>query len=410
MDRKYTFRVGDLSPGTVFDSPLYTVEGLKLADEFTVLNSERLERLKNWEIKKITSTGQPLTDREKEKIKEAADKGRQKLREASSGENLADRVDHSAVEEAKFYDLVDKKQVRRAYFRTLENTEKLLDKLSNTGISQLKEIRATLRPLYNSIWNYQMLLLYFISDQGLEDTDYIYRYSLNTSILSMIIADQIGYSQEEIRTVGMGGLVHDTGMLRLPRKIRVKQDKLSDLEKKTMQKHVNKGIRGLPSLEGVGNSISSVITQHHENYDGSGYPKGLAGDEIHPHARIVNLAMTYIAMTQPRYHRQEYGVQHSIREVIYREKQKFDPVVLKGFIKVMGIYPPGSLIKISSGHHALVMKTTPGRPLSPVVRVLTDAEGNKLDSPYRLQLSEENTTVDQTLNKSDYNIQAFDLV
>ncbi len=409
MGGKNKFQVKYLEPGTVFETPLFTGDGLKLADEFTVLTAERLDKLKKWGVKAVTSSGSPLTENQQQELKKAAEESKKKLRPAESRIPLEEKVDHSAVEEAVFYDPLDKKQVKKSYDRALEKTRDLFEKFNREGINELTEIKSALSPVFNSVWNYQLLLLYLISDQEHAEEGYIYRYSLNTAILSMIIADQLDYSRAENRLLGMGALLHDAGMLKLPERLRKQEGKYSEREKQTMQKHVNKALQGLaggPKFE----VIRSIITQHHESYDGRGYPRGLEGEEINPYARIVNLVMTYVAMTQPRFHRRQYGVQHSIREVIYREKQKFDPVVLKGFVRIMGVYPPGSLIKISSGHHALVMESAPERPLSPIVRVLTDVEGNKLEEPYRLHLSRENITVDKTLVKSDYKFRAFEVV
>ena len=406
---KNIFRLEDLEPGTVFDTALFTAAGLKLADEFTVLTDERLKKLEQWGVREVASSGAPLSSDQQQKIKEAAAESKKKLQPASAGPSLEEKVDHSAVEEPKFYDPLDKKQVKKSYEKARAGTRKLLDKFNREGIGGLDELESALAPVFNSIWNYQHLLLYLMSDQRPEEENYIYHYSLNTALLSMIIADQLGYSQAQIRILGMGALVHDAGMLKLPDSLRQQEGGFSEREQQMMQKHVNKALRGIPGGPKF-EVIKAIITQHHENYDGSGYPEGVSGEEINPFARIVNLAMTYVAMTQPRRHRRQYGVQHSIREVIYRDKQKFDPVALKGFVRIMGVYPPGSLIKISSGHRALVMKSVSNRPLSPVVRVLTDSEGNRLEEPYRLHLSQENVTVDGILDKEKYNFQAFEVV
>ncbi|MFP4687060.1 MAG: HD-GYP domain-containing protein [bacterium] len=405
----------DLKPGMVFKTPVFTAEGYKLLEPYTPLAERHLERLKQWEIREIFTEAPPLSSREQKKLRQESEKQVLEPEDITISEGktkepeLKDRVDHDAVEPACFYDKTDKVFLRSSYGQALERTEELLERLSRGVVGRQHELFQTLRPAFGLIWEYKLLLLYLFHSQKLDQEEYIYTYSLNTALLAMMLADELGYEKEEIRYIGVGGLIHDVGMLIIPRPIRKKEGTFNQREKKIVQGHVKKSENCFRRFSNFDPRLKKTVLQHHEHWDGSGYPLGLKEKQIHPYARIVNLAMTYVAMNQPRYHRKQFGLAHSVREVIYKDKKKFDPEVLKAFVRIVGIYPPGSFIRLSSGHHALVIKNNPSRPLNPVVRVITDANGNRLQEPYRLYLDREKETIESLLDQKSFNYNSFDM-
>jgi len=409
-----SFFVDDLDRGMVFESPLYSDKGFKLLEPYTPLEKRHFERLKQWRIKEVFVKSEPLTSTQQEELRRESEKPLLEPDELAGPpekpeQQLKNKVDHEAVELARFYKQTDKTFVRASYQQALEGTEKLLDRLSRGAVARQQELFKTLRPVFSLIWDYKLLLLYLIHGQEIGDEDYFYKYSLNTSLLSMLLADQLNYEKEEIRYIGVGALIHDVGMLNIPQTVRKKEGSLNERERQIVQDHVKKSKTCFRRFRELDDRILKIVTQHHEHWDGSGYPQGLEKKKINSAARIVNLAMTYIAINQPRHHREQFGVARSIREVIYKDKKKFDPEALKAFVRIMGIYPPGSFVRLSSGHHALVIENKSDRPLNPVVRVISDPSGNILEEPYRLYLDKEKEKIESLLDNSIYGYYAFEM-
>ncbi|MFB6355370.1 MAG: HD-GYP domain-containing protein, partial [bacterium] len=244
---------------------------------------------------------------------------------------------------------------------------------------------------FEHVWHLPRIVLYLLSDQQIpvEGEDYLLNYSLNTSILSMILASDMDYSLKEAKVVAAGGLVHDIGMLKIPQFIRKKAGELTDEELEVMREHPDHGRRILEDIENLEPEVARVAMEHHEQMDGSGYPKGIQGGEIHSHARIINLCMKYIAMTQPRDYRDSRGRQETVRTMLKEEKEQFDPEVLNSFMRVVGLYPVGLFVELNSGCHAMVNYANPESPKQPRVKVFTDPGGEKIDKPYNVDLSEE---------------------
>ncbi len=404
------FRVDQLSSGVVFDCPIYTPNGQKLADSFARLNQKQLKKLNNWDIRIIYAKNSPLSREEKDKYRQQAAKTsiEDSFTEIEA-EALKDIENQSAVRSCERFHNRDKKYVRAVYQKSLDLTEDLIEKLSRNLVNKLSRIYETLKPINPCIWQKQQLLLFLIADEKIAGDEYIYKYSLHTAIISMLLGQKMGFPRGEIRRLGAGALVHDVGMLKIPRIIRKKEGKLTYEQREKMKKHLPRGEDMLSELDSYHSSIQHVLEQHHEQYDGSGYPNHLTGDEIHPHARIVNLAMTYVALTQPRYHRREYGVTRSVREVIYEQRSRYDPGVLKAFLKLMGIYPPGSFVRLSGGQEAMVIETVESKPLDPVVRVVADDEGNRLQKPYRLLLEKSELSIEGILDSDKRGYKAFEI-
>jgi HD-GYP domain-containing protein (c-di-GMP phosphodiesterase class II) len=161
-------------------------------------------------------------------------------------------------------------------------------------------------------------------------------------------------------------------MFAVPEFILKKPGSLTDEETGMIRRHTEIGrdrlsawIREMPSL-------SRVAHEHHEREDGSGYPRGLKGNEIPEYAKIVGLADTYDAMTHDRPHRRAI----SVRELIDTKNRSFPQRVMKAFLEQISFYPVGSVIKLNNRMVGRVVATNAGQPLRPVVKILIDADGN----------------------------------
>lgn len=382
--------VEELEEGDVFDCPTYTPKGYQLSDSFQFFRAEQLEQLREWGIQRIEAESRPLTEEQLEEYRTKARQVRQQRDRIAPGVfEMEDPVSSGAVEAADTLPENVKRRVKKAYRRCLRGTKDILKPLSQGRVSDAKNLYDTIQPIAEVARNMRKPLLFLLADlEGEDREDYIFPYSLHTCLLSILLAIEIGYEAVECRKVGVAGLIHDVGMLKIPQHIRLASGDLSEDNLDMIHSHPERGARILSRVDRLENSVKRVAAEHHEQVDGSGYPLGLSHEEIHPYARIVNLAMTFVAMTQTRSHRSSLTTQQSIRELVRTERERYDDRVLRAFLNRLGLFPPGTFVRLETGHVALVTEVNRDDPLKPVVKVLTSPSGESLDRPFRIRLAE----------------------
>lgn len=194
----------------------------------------------------------------------------------------------------------------------------------------------------------------------------VYYHGLNTSILSMMLARDMGMGIEEGKVLGLGALLHDIGLMDIPDRVLKKTDELTHAENELRKLHCEYGVR-MGQKAGLPGSVLSIIFQHHELADGTGYPKALKGETIHPLARIVSLVNYYDNLCNPTNIAKALTPHEALSLMFAQRRSKFDAKVLQVLIKNLGVYPPGSIVKLSNDALALVQSVNPKKPLRPWV-------------------------------------------
>ena len=217
--------------------------------------------------------------------------------------------------------------------------------------------------------------------------NYLFSHSVNVSILALLIGEQLNYSSEELNQLGVAALLHDIGMLKVPMEIWRKSGTLTPDEYQEIRNHPLYGEEIL-AAKNMSKEIRAVAAQHHERFDGSGYPNKLKSSEINYKARIVALADVYDACISERPYRERITPQEALR-LIVADQELYDPQILKVFISTMAVYPIGSLVKLNTGEIGKVIKVRNKQPFRPVLQIYFDREEKLLDEPIRLDLSED---------------------
>ncbi|MFZ6802046.1 HD-GYP domain-containing protein [Undibacterium sp. Di24W] len=218
--------------------------------------------------------------------------------------------------------------------------------------------------------------------------DYTYMHSVAVCALMIALSRQLGLSDEEVREAGLAGLLHDIGKMAVPPEILNKPGRLTEEEFTSVKEHPGAGYEMLLEAKGVGKIALDVCLHHHEKVDGSGYPKGLNGEQISLYAKMGAVCDVYDAITSNRPYKAGWCPAESLKKMAEWSKGHFDDRVFQAFIRSIGIYPVGTLVKLHSGRLGVVVEQQVGKSLLlPKVRAFFSTKSMAYIPPVLLDLS-----------------------
>lgn len=196
--------------------------------------------------------------------------------------------------------------------------------------------------------------------------EYTFKHSVDVATIGMILAKQLNLSKKEIYEIGVSGLLHDIGKTKIPLEILNKPGKLEDSEFAIMKQHSVYGYRMVKDKPEFNNAISLGVLQHHEKINGSGYPLGFDDKKICSYAKILSVADIYDALVTERPYKAAYSQRDAV-EMIMSMTSELDMDAMKAFLESMILYPVDSIVTLSNGEKARVVKNNPHYILRPVV-------------------------------------------
>ncbi len=213
-----------------------------------------------------------------------------------------------------------------------------------------------------------------------------YNHSLNVMVLSLMLSKTLDLSKEDAQTLGIAALFHDIGHLKIDPAILGKTTHHTEVEIEKLQAHTVIGAQ-MALDAGLPEQIAEIILSHHEKLNGSGYPRQLSGDKVNLLSRILSLVNSYDNMCNPQDINQARTPYESLAHLFAHQRHEFDEVILKRMIKTLGIYPPGSMIQLSTGEYANVISGNISHPLRPFVMLYEAGRSNQ--EPKIIDLREE---------------------
>lgn len=193
-------------------------------------------------------------------------------------------------------------------------------------------------------------------------------HPVNVTILSLLLGKAMGLSQKDMVDLGVAAFLHDIGKLQLPERVRWFEENFTTAEYKLFQEHVAEGVQLARRME-LPAGIMLAIAQHHEMVDGSGFPSRCKGDVQPLPSKILALVNRYDDLCNPGWPATGMTPHEALSFIFAQLKHRYDGVVLSAFIRMMGVYPPGSIIQLVDGRYALVVSVNSSRPLKPRVIV-----------------------------------------
>jgi HD-GYP domain-containing protein (c-di-GMP phosphodiesterase class II) len=256
----------------------------------------------------------------------------------------------------------------------------------------------------------------FMLLRSLQERDsYTYSHCIDTSVMAIAFARHLGLPKDQISDLGLGALLADVGKVRISPDLLTAARRLTGTELEQVKEHVTHSVNIMEELPGMSPRVLSVASTHHERFDGSGYPNGLSGDQIPLMGCIAGLVDWFDALTSDR----PYGNAESLQTVVQMLYQcrdaSFPGELVERFIQMLGVYPVGTLVELSTGEVGIVIGQNRHRRLRPKVMLVLDCEKKPLHvNPVRDLLSETTAedgselTVLTTLSPGAYGISPQD--
>jgi len=393
----------DLKPGQIFSEPVYSFEEYLLAPPLVPIRQREIDLLVSCGIESVSTEGYIIEPNEEppEPFEELDETIQSHLLEELN-ENIQSELDQSSdqsqpqpqIQHTAQPSVQPKPKKSMSIFSisaVYENSgqyrayKNLIDKLSAVFTSINSSIDMEMRAIDNitiqllqDLWNYRDNFIEFILGGEVIGHE-LAKSSVNTAILSALTANEMKLSEHKIHNIVSGALLHDIGMLRLSKGITEKRGGLSDAELEQIKSHplhTSKIVTG--ELFGP-KEVNLIALQHHERWDGNGYPDQLSGEAIDIGARIVSIADAFEAMVSKKSYRNSIIGYQAIKNLMADNARRFDPAVIIAFTKIIGIYPIGSIVRFNDSSIGRVISLNAGTPVRPVVQMLMDKNGEALD-------------------------------
>lgn len=264
-------------------------------------------------------------------------------------------------------------------------TKNLLNDVRLSGSINTAQAKSTVNDCVNSILRNPDALLWMAKIR--DESEYTAEHCLNVCVLAIAFGRHLGLQERELQNLGLCGLLHDVGKMRVPPEILHKPARLTPKEMRMMMAHTVHGRNLLLAAKGVYDGAVDVAYSHHERLDGNGYPRKLAAHSISRFSRIIAIVDAYDAMTVDRCYSAAKTSTEALKILYHARGTQFDEELVLEFIKSVGLYPPGSIVELYSGHVGVVVETNRRFRHLPRVVLLLDEQKQTLKKEELLDLS-----------------------
>jgi len=379
----------DLKPGQIFSMPVYSEGKNMLVPAMVPLRQKDIDLMVSWGIETVKTDGYVMESAESEET-------------FPKNEEIVIESKISSIN----FSISDVKQNTgpyRAYKNLVEKINSIFTGIKSGVDVQMRSIDNICVQLLQDLREHPDSFIGFILGGEVSGHE-LAKSSVNTAILSALIAQELRLPHHKINNIVAGALLHDIGMLRLSKGITEKKGGLSDAELEQIKSHpIHTSKIVTKELFGP-HEVNLIALHHHERWDGKGYPDQLVGPAIDIGARVVSVADAFEAMVSKKSYRNSMVGYQAIKNLLADNSRRFDPTVIMAFTKIMGIYPIGSIVRLNNGSVARVTSVHVNAPLRPVIQMLMDERGRVITKDVKtIDLLEERTLfIKEAINPADY--------
>jgi HD-GYP domain-containing protein (c-di-GMP phosphodiesterase class II) len=230
--------------------------------------------------------------------------------------------------------------------------------------------------------------LYACAMSAPDDYEEVFIHSVEVAFASLLVGRGMGYDVKRLLELGLAAFLENVGMYTVPGAILQKQSKLEESELERIKQHPEISYQILSRLGERYRWLAEVAQQVHERADGSGYPKGLRGEDISELASIIGLTDTYVAMVRKRPYRDKFLQPDAIKFILKEAKSQFPARILKAFLNYISLFPLHTCVKLNNRSIGRVISTNKNQPLRPTVELIYDSLGKKIEKRELIRLSD----------------------
>ena len=308
------------------------------------------------------------------------------------------------------------KVARKLHSRTRSYVDQALEDVRLGQAVDTEGAKEIVTEVANSIARSPHALLWLTNMK--ERDEYTSIHCMNVCVMAVSFGRSLGMDKAELEVLGLGGLLHDLGKMRVPLEILNKPSTLTFDEFEVMKTHPMEGYNMLKAQGGdLPAEVLDIVKHHHERRNGKGYPSQLNGDEISNMTRIIAIVDVYDAITSDRCYHDAISPYDALKNMYEWVKEDFDKEMIEQFIKCLGIYPIGCVVELNMGHVGLVVSASEKSKLRPIVMLVSNSKGEKFPKPKLINLAHpkwrsgsNKLEVKHILNSHEYDFNIKDIV
>lgn len=364
MKNSVKVSINQIQVGNFIRLPVSWKDHPFLFSNFKVKTQSQIELIKSLGIEQV------YFDTERSDVK-LLDKEEAKSKAGSIKEDGLDEL-KLEMDQYKQDQIESQKKLRRSikkteqqFDRSLSMMRSTVSKLGSRPLNSVNDAKDMVNSMTTMLLSSDDLVLHLMGDA--KPGDLIYHHSLNVSVMCMMLAKSLNWNREDIELIGLGALFHDVGKLKIPSNILNKQVPLTKPEQNLIKQHPLMSLNFLKLADTFPEQAKPMIANHHEFIDGSGYPKGLKGDDLDKFSQLIAVVNEYDDLCNGTKTSKAKTPYASLGLIYKNYQKKLNTEYVGKLIKTIGIYPPGSVIELSSGQFGMVMSVNLNKILFPQI-------------------------------------------
>jgi len=383
--------VEDLKPGMIFDKPVYVDSSNMLVPSNSPIKESDIKKLMKWGVAEVETAGMLM-----------------KAGTPMPAGALSDDSEKKIIDE--YHDLLKRrKRLIEVHSHARGSVNTAYNSIRKDKVFSTRELEESVTNIINLLQeNNNVFLFLYGLDEG---KDYSITHAVNVTFYAIIIGMALKYSRAKLNELGLGTLLIDSGMVKMPVYIVHKQSNLTEQEFNQIKTHPILGYKALRDLGQIKESVANITLQHHEQYDGKGYPRGLKGNDIDEYARISAIADSYEAQISNRSYKKKVYFYHAMRNLLSSGVNKFDPVILRVFLSRMSVYPIGSIVALNDSSIAIIIGSIPEKPLRPIIKLIFDKDGKRIEDTQIINLIENTSLyILKAIDENEIGVNIFEVL